>query len=209
MTESARALSQQQKHKRAAILDGARSVFLRRGFSAASMDEVATEAGVGKQTVYRHFGSKEALVTGLVEAMCASWDDMVAGLVTAGDQSLAGRLRTFGAQLVDALISPDALALYRAIVGEAGRHPRLGQIFYDAGPRRAREMVAELLRERFDRKEAEQRAGAFIQLALGDTYLEMTLGISEPNRASRMASQLALAVAVAVDEKGARGGKTS
>src|SRR6266481_356673 len=84
--------------KRAAILEGARVVFmreggaqgsidgwlahagfgcdrihraLREGFAQGSMDAVAAEAGVGKQTIYRHFRSKEALVEALVEAMCA------------------------------------------------------------------------------------------------------------------------------------------
>ena len=57
--------------KRAAILGGARAVFMREGFAQGSMDAVAAEAGVGKQTIYRHFQSKEALVEALVEAMCA------------------------------------------------------------------------------------------------------------------------------------------
>jgi AcrR family transcriptional regulator len=41
------------------------------GFAQGSMDAVAAEVGVGKQTIYRHFRSKEALVEALVEAMCA------------------------------------------------------------------------------------------------------------------------------------------
>src|ERR1700739_829548 len=57
--------------KRAAILEGARAVFMRDGFAQGSMDAVAAEAGVGKQTIYRPFRSKEALVEALVEAMCA------------------------------------------------------------------------------------------------------------------------------------------
>ena len=57
--------------KRAAILKGARAVFLRDGFAQGSMDAGAAEGGVGKQTIYRHFQSKEALGEALVEAMCA------------------------------------------------------------------------------------------------------------------------------------------
>ena len=65
-------LTSLQTRKRATILEGAKIVFLRDGFGTATMDDVADAAGVGKQTVYRHFGSKEALFLGLVQSMCAS-----------------------------------------------------------------------------------------------------------------------------------------
>ena len=70
-TSSLPGLSPLQCRKRSAILDGAKTVFLREGFGLATMDDVASAAGVGKQTVYRHFKSKEALFVGLVSAMCA------------------------------------------------------------------------------------------------------------------------------------------
>src|SRR5215475_5098081 len=52
--------------KRDAILRGAKAVFLKQGFESTSMDVVALRAGVSKMTVYRHFGSKEALFAGVI-----------------------------------------------------------------------------------------------------------------------------------------------
>ena len=43
--------------------------FLARGYAAASMDRVASIAGVSKATVYSHFGDKEGLFKALVESM--------------------------------------------------------------------------------------------------------------------------------------------
>jgi AcrR family transcriptional regulator len=43
------------------ILAAAVEVFARRGFAAADVQEIADKAGVGKGTVYRHFGTKEGL----------------------------------------------------------------------------------------------------------------------------------------------------
>lgn len=43
------------------MLDAAVDVFSRRGFSAASMDEVAERAGISKPMVYAYLGSKEEL----------------------------------------------------------------------------------------------------------------------------------------------------
>ncbi len=52
---------------RARILGGAREVFGRAGFDAATMEEVAGAAGVGAATVYRHFGDKDGLVAAFLE----------------------------------------------------------------------------------------------------------------------------------------------
>lgn len=48
--------------KRARIIRAARDVCGRRGFDAARMEEIATEAGVSKGTLYRFFSSKEDLL---------------------------------------------------------------------------------------------------------------------------------------------------
>ena len=53
--------------KRRQILEGARRVFLGRGFDAASMGEIAREARVSKGTLYVYFDSKEALFAALIE----------------------------------------------------------------------------------------------------------------------------------------------
>src|SRR5262245_49340147 len=54
--------------KRAAILDAAKRLFLGQGFAGASMDQIASEAGVSKLTVYSHFGDKETLFAAAVRA---------------------------------------------------------------------------------------------------------------------------------------------
>ena len=52
-----------------AILDAARSVVAEKGFNGASMDEIARRAGVGKDTLYRRWKSKEELVLHLLKVM--------------------------------------------------------------------------------------------------------------------------------------------
>jgi AcrR family transcriptional regulator len=49
------------------LLDAAGRVFLHRGFFAASIDEVAEEAGFSKGAVYSNFADKEDLLLALVE----------------------------------------------------------------------------------------------------------------------------------------------
>ncbi len=45
------------------ILAACRAVFTRAGFEAATLEDVAREAGVGPATVYRQFGDKQGLIT--------------------------------------------------------------------------------------------------------------------------------------------------
>lgn len=52
--------------KRQSILDGARTVFGRDGYSRASVDLIASEAGVSTRTIYNHFGDKQQLFNALI-----------------------------------------------------------------------------------------------------------------------------------------------
>ena len=182
-----------QTRKRAAILEGAKIVFLRDGFGTATMDDVAAAAGVGKQTVYRHFGSKEALFLGLVQSMCAS---AIAATIPGRPtkRAIEDELRALGQLLARSLIAPDSLALYRAIVAEAGRLPVLGAIFYQHGPQLARSMAARILTKRFDERTAAARASTFVALVLGDAHLELTLGYEVPDFKARFKKQIEEAV---------------
>lgn len=55
-----RADTMQETHRR--ILDAARHLITEAGFHPVSVGEVATRAGVGRASVYRHFGSKRELL---------------------------------------------------------------------------------------------------------------------------------------------------
>lgn len=52
---------------RAQLIDAAATVFARRGFVAASLDEVAEEAGLTKGAVYSNFDSKEDLFEAVLD----------------------------------------------------------------------------------------------------------------------------------------------
>lgn len=198
-TSSLSGLSPLQCRKRSAILDGAKTAFLRDGFGVATMDDVATAAGVGKQTVYRHFKSKEALFVELVSAMCTQVGAVLAD--AQGEQSDAApevELHELGWLLARSLTTPDSLGLYRAIVAEAARFPTLGQVFYENGAKVVRAFAARILRKRFNESTAASRAATFVQLALGDAHLELTLGYAVPDVETRFAVQIDEAVGAAL-----------
>src|SRR5882762_4702679 len=95
---------------RAAILRAARPILLRDGLGGTTLDRVASEGGIAKMTLYRHFPSKEALFEGLVAAMCEYMREGLENLPLAADskplaRTLASEMRAF----TSALIDPDAL----------------------------------------------------------------------------------------------------
>lgn len=53
--------------RRTRILDAAESVFARAGFHAATMSDVAAEAGMSPGNLYRYFASKDAIIAGMAE----------------------------------------------------------------------------------------------------------------------------------------------
>jgi AcrR family transcriptional regulator len=53
--------------RRESILLAAAVAFAHKGFAATSMDDVAGEAGITRLILYRHFDSKEALYTAVLE----------------------------------------------------------------------------------------------------------------------------------------------
>ncbi|AUI59080.1 TetR/AcrR family transcriptional regulator [Amycolatopsis sp. BJA-103] len=66
MSRLTRAEQQQRTHGH--LLEAGREVFLRRGFLAATVEEIATDAGYTRGAVYKHFGGKEGLWLAIIEA---------------------------------------------------------------------------------------------------------------------------------------------
>ena len=57
--------------RREEIAEVAERVFLELGFNETTMQIVASRAGASKETLYRHFGSKEGLFSEVVRARTA------------------------------------------------------------------------------------------------------------------------------------------
>ncbi|MGR0220796.1 TetR/AcrR family transcriptional regulator [Agromyces sp. ZXT2-6] len=144
MTHTSR--SPRADRKRRTILDAARELFLAQGYLGANMDAVAARAAVSKQTVYSHFGSKEALFVELVTDMTREAGDRVrahdADGVSAGAAAL---LTAFAVEQLATVLRPDVLQLRRLVIGESTRFPDLGRALHEAGPKRAVDRIARVL----------------------------------------------------------------
>jgi len=131
--------------KRRAILDAATEVFLKSGYLGTNMDEIAALSGVSKQTVYKHFSSKEALFVEIVSSMTNATGDIVHNdAPTLGDGDVATCLEDYAYRQLAAVLTPRIMQLRRLVIGEVGRFPELAKVLYERGPLRAMGMLSQV-----------------------------------------------------------------
>ena len=115
----------------------AERAFLAHGFADTTMQMVATHAAASKETLYRHFGSKEELFAEVVNNRA----DCLQRRLDADFErpnAIGEVLRHLGTNLLVMMTSAEVVALLRIVVAETQRDPALGQIFYALGPERIR-----------------------------------------------------------------------
>ena len=131
--------------KRRAILRAATKAFLKQGYRGTSMDEIATLAGVSKQTVYKHFADKKRLFSEIVLGTVTEASDPVHNEVLRLTDS--GDVWSISATWHDVrwppVMQPHLLQLRRLVIAEVGRFPELGRTFYEQGPERTIAALAE------------------------------------------------------------------
>jgi TetR/AcrR family transcriptional repressor of mexJK operon len=136
--------------KREQIRVAAQRLFLANGVAATSMDAIAAEAGVSKQTVYAHFHSKEALLNEVLEDLvtrrAAVWREALRrDPAPRTHAELVYQLETLVAQIADTLMHPDYLDTARVIISECARNPDLGDLFRRAVAEPVLRVVAEVV----------------------------------------------------------------
>ncbi|MCP8940794.1 TetR/AcrR family transcriptional regulator [Alsobacter sp. SYSU M60028] len=136
----------QDPAKRQQILDGARRVFLDRGFEGASMGEIARSARVSKGTLYVYFENKEQLFVAMMEQERRL--HFKAEFVPDPGLETAETLRRFGRGLVLFLSQPKVLRAMRTAMAIAERMPEVGRGFYERGPASTIRRIAAWLDER-------------------------------------------------------------
>lgn len=135
-----------------AIREAAARLFLEKGYQGTSMDEIAAEARISKQTIYTHFTSKELLFADLVLGNAERVEEFAADLVRIFREadSLEEGLRRVARKYAQFVIRPEVLQLRRLVLGEAGRFPDLARTYYERVPERVYGMLASLFRELAD-----------------------------------------------------------
>ena len=134
--------------KRLSILEAAGEVFCREGFSGASIDEIAAEACVSRQTIYNHYREKETLFMAVVDDVMTRANGMLFSILSTfpdNTDNLESDLTGFIYRLnKNCVCNHDGRFLRKLVQTEGERHPHLFASWRQQGPLKITNALAAL-----------------------------------------------------------------
>jgi len=156
-------------------------LFATRPFDVVTMEAVAMEAGVSKQTVYSHFSDKETLFEAIVMTIS---DQMVMGLSEPemAGQSLQSRLSSVGVAFLSVILGPNVVNMTHTLPAALRGNKELAARFYNAGPGRTKAALAKMISSaaslgELDVDSPEQAAEDLLSLWAGNLPAEVAFGM--------------------------------
>ena len=110
--------------RRAQLIDVARVVFAKRGYEAASLEEIADRAKVTRPVVYEHFGGKEGLYAVVIDREMEYLVRRIAEAMASGTprERIEGAALAFLTYVKD---HPDGFAVLNAVIADLAAEPLL------------------------------------------------------------------------------------
>jgi TetR/AcrR family transcriptional regulator, mexJK operon transcriptional repressor len=169
--------------KPAQIMLAAKDLFTSQGFGATSMDAIARQANVSKATLYAHFSGKEELFAAIVSHACRAQSRLLSTPDADGLEPTEA-LSEIGRNFLSLILSPQAVAIFRVVVGETARFPDLGRIFFESGPNQMRATLSAFLakaaeRGQLDIEEPLRAAEHLIGMLQTPVHLHVLFGVKE------------------------------
>lgn len=181
------------------ILDAALRLFLAKGFDLVSTDQIAQEAGVSKATVYAYFPSKEELFSEVILSQCAEFTALLP-IPTLFEGDFEGNLVRIGSNLLGLFSDKQRVSLYRLLVGEVHRFPKLALTFEQTGPAVLQQRMGDYFRQAAAHgtiaiADPSMAADLFLDLVLGRLPFDQALGLppwSEDKTRDRVRAAVAI-----------------
>lgn len=178
-----RAGAGQDSRKRRQILDGAYRLFIRNGFDATSMGDIASEAGVSKGTLYVYFDSKERLFQELVREEKERQFSTIF-VFEPNEADVRAVLTRIGGQFARFITQSHVVMAMRTITAMAERMPDIALDFFESGPLQCASQLAQYLRAqvaagRLAIPDVDLAAMQFLELAHSPLSRPLTFGAGE------------------------------
>lgn len=147
MEDRANSRAQQTRER---LRTAAHRLFLRQGYLATSVDAILAEAGIAsKETLYRHYASKEALFADVLSHLTMEqpgFSERLTALSAPHDlHSLRQALTALAREILTMMNQPGYLPLVRMVIAESPRFPQLGALFFTTVTQRGLSLIMGLL----------------------------------------------------------------
>ncbi|MDH0564307.1 TetR/AcrR family transcriptional regulator [Acinetobacter courvalinii] len=168
--------------KRAKILQAAKSIFLKMGYHATNMNQIAKEAGVTKLTVYNHFQDKNNLFMCAIEESCEESIRTKQFQLTA-DSDFKQALVLMCQRALSIIYLPEALKLDCLLFELAAEQSPLTRQFFDASHTRMCHVWCDFFEQAIGFKfiqadEPIKQTELIISLMLGIRHQQVLLGLA-------------------------------
>lgn len=189
-------LSDADRHR--LLRDAAEAVFLRDGYAAATMDEVARRAGMSKRTLYQVFPSKAALFVAVLEDYAAP---MHIDVAFEEEPDVAKALTAILLAVARQLLTPRANGIFRLILAEMPRSPDLAGAFHRAKLGRGassleRRIEAEMAKGRLRGSDPKAAADMLFSMVVTCLAIEVMLGLRDTPDDAEIAGRVRGAVEI-------------
>lgn len=141
-------IEQNREKKKQAILTAAKAIFLSEGYTATSMDVIAAEAKLTKQTLYRYFPSKFELFQATLEKIGESFNDKY--LQHLSQENTRDALIAFAKEFMTFHLSQEHIATQRLLIAEITQAPEIIESFMNMGPDVTNHVLNEFFVHRFN-----------------------------------------------------------
>jgi len=128
------------------LIQAATAIFLKEGYGLASIDKIATAAGVSTRTIYERFKNKGDLMAAVITRLVDRDMAVMGGGAKLDRLEPAEALTLVGQIMVGRLADPESGALFRIIAAEAQRFPELTAKMRASGKKRMEDALAAYLR---------------------------------------------------------------
>jgi AcrR family transcriptional regulator len=167
------------------IVEATLALLAERGFQAATMDAIAARAGVGKNTIYRRWDSKEELIADALRELAPEPTPKARGDVRAVLLDyLHGQEREFA--------DPRIGKLLPGLLGELQSNPEFALVWVDRVVRPRRQAIVDLLRNALEREALRKGVDPDMvaDLLLGPPFLRLLFPLGLPPVPRRYSEEL-------------------
>ena len=184
------------------IIRKAAALFIEKGYSNVTIDEIIRLVGGSKATLYARFGGKEGLFETVIKQPCVDVTHAL-DIEPAGD--VETQLKQIARTFLRSVLNSNILELHRLMVSIGKTFPAVGSFFYESGPNTAYTIVANWIAKqqtagRLAGGNPRQLAVLFLDMLIGEHQLAL---LTSPRRSTPKAIDKTVRAAVSLFLNGA------